>query len=119
MRHSPDWNNLQLPFLEDLTAAGYPPESITEVVCTHLHVDHVGWNTRLVDGNWVPTFTNARYLFAVPEFEYWKTTPDLFGDDVFGDSVAPIHDAGLADAVHVGGGVSAWVSQIDPSQASY
>ena len=100
-RHSPDWNDLQLPFLEDLTAAGYPPESITEVVCTHLHVDHVGWNTRLVDGNWVPTFTNARYLFARPEFEHGKATPDLFGDDVFGDSVAPIHDAGLADLVAV------------------
>lgn len=101
VRHSPDWNNLQLPFLEDLTAAGYPPESITEVVCTHLHIDHVGWNTRLVDGNWVPTFANARYLFAKTEYEHWKNTPDLFGDDVFGDSVAPIHDAGLADLVGV------------------
>ncbi|MFN0027372.1 MAG: MBL fold metallo-hydrolase [Acidimicrobiales bacterium] len=101
VRHSPDWNNLQLPFLEDLTAAGYPPESITHVVCTHLHVDHVGWNTRLVDGAWVPTFTNARYLFARTEYDHWKNTPDLFGDDVFGDSVAPIHDAGLADLVPV------------------
>ncbi len=100
-RHSPDWNNLQLPFLDDLTAAGYPPESITEVVCTHLHVDHVGWNTRLVDGEWVPTFANARYLFARTEYEHWKNTPDLFGDDVFGDSVAPIHEAGLADLVAV------------------
>ena len=101
VRHSPDWNNLQLPFLDDLAAAGYPPESITEVVCTHLHVDHVGWNTRLVGGEWVPTFTNARYLFARPEYEHWKTAPDLFGDDVFGDSVAPIHEAGLADLVTV------------------
>ncbi|MFN0093021.1 MAG: MBL fold metallo-hydrolase [Acidimicrobiales bacterium] len=100
-RHSPDWNNLQLPFLEDMDAAGHPPESITEVVCTHLHVDHVGWNTRLVDGRWTPTFTNARYLFARPEFEHWKSAPDLFGDDVFGDSVAPIHEAGLADLVAV------------------
>ena len=101
VRHSPDWNNLQLPFLADLTAAGYPPESITEVVCTHLHVDHVGWNTCLVDGKWVPTFANARYLFARSEYEHWQVTPDLFGDDVFGDSVAPIHEAGLADLVAV------------------
>jgi glyoxylase-like metal-dependent hydrolase (beta-lactamase superfamily II) len=100
-RHSPDWNNLQGPFLEDMVAAGFAPESITEVVCTHLHVDHVGWNTRLVDGKWVPTFPNARYLFARPEYEHWRTTPDLFGDDVFGDSVAPIHEAGLADLVAV------------------
>jgi glyoxylase-like metal-dependent hydrolase (beta-lactamase superfamily II) len=98
-RNNPGWNNLQLPFLDDLAAAGYPPERVDVVVCTHVHVDHVGWNTRLVDGRWVPTFPNARYLFVEPEFAYWKVTPDKFGDEYFGDSVAPIVDAGLADLV--------------------
>ena len=52
MRANPGWHNLQLPFLADLAAAGFPAESIDVVVCTHLHVDHVGWNTMLVDGKW-------------------------------------------------------------------
>ncbi len=96
------WHQLQGPFLDELTAAGYPPESFTHVICTHLHVDHVGWNTRLVDGAWVPTFPNARYLFVDTEFEHWRDEPSLFdGEDVFGDSVAPIVEAGLADLVTV------------------
>ncbi len=98
-RTNAGWANLQLPFLEDLTAAGYPPERIDTVLCTHIHVDHVGWNTKLVDGRWVPTFPNARYLFVEPEYDYWKVTPDKFGDDYFGDSVAPIAEAGQADLV--------------------
>lgn len=99
-RNNELWDHLQGPFLEDMTKAGYAPESITHVVCTHLHVDHVGWNTRLVDGAWVPTFPNARYLFVDTEHEHWKTAETLFeGEDVFGDSVAPISDAGLADLV--------------------
>ena len=55
-RRIPTWNKLQTSFLADLAAAGYARETIDTVVCTHLHVDHVGWNTMLVDGNWVPTF---------------------------------------------------------------
>jgi glyoxylase-like metal-dependent hydrolase (beta-lactamase superfamily II) len=103
VRANPGWNGLQLPFLDDLAAAGYTPEAVDVVVCTHLHVDHVGWNTRLVDGRWVPTFPNARYLFARPEFEHWRDTgrDGDAGDDVFGDSVQPIVDAGLADLVPV------------------
>lgn len=100
VRHNPGWNALQLPFLDDLTAAGYAPDAVDVVVCTHLHVDHVGWNTRLVDGRWVPTFPNARYLFARPEYEHWRSTESTDGD-VFGDSVQPIVDAGLADLVAV------------------
>src|SRR6476660_9927456 len=53
-RNVPTWNNRNDPFLETMTAAGFPPESIDTVLCTHLHVDHVGWNTILVDGKWVP-----------------------------------------------------------------
>src|ERR1700747_3469087 len=61
-RGIPTWNDRKGPFLETLTAAGFAPESIDTVLCTHLHVDHVGWNTMLVDGRWVPTFPKARYL---------------------------------------------------------
>jgi glyoxylase-like metal-dependent hydrolase (beta-lactamase superfamily II) len=101
VRANEQWNGLQGPFLDEMAAAGFPPESFDRVICTHLHVDHVGWNTRLVGGQWVPTFPNARYLFTDPEFRYWRDEPDLMGDDVFGDSVAPIAAAGLADLVAV------------------
>ena len=63
-RDIPTWSGLQTNFLADLAAAGFPRESIDTVLCTHLHVDHVGWNTMLVDGAWVPTFPNARYLLG-------------------------------------------------------
>src|SRR6185312_10090177 len=62
---------MRTSFLEDLGAAGVPPESIDVVICTHLHVDHVGWNTRLDNGRWVPTFPRARHLFAEKELAYW------------------------------------------------
>ncbi len=94
------WDHLDGPFLDDMTAAGFDPERITHVVCTHLHVDHVGWNTRLVDGEWAPTFPNARYLFVDTEYRHWRQEESLFdGEDPFGDSVAPIVEAGLADLV--------------------
>ena len=59
-RTNPGWRNLDTPFLGRLKACGCSPESIDFVMCTHLHVDHVGWNTRLFDGSWVTTFPNAR-----------------------------------------------------------
>ena len=99
-RNVPTWNNRQGPFLETMRTAGFPPESIDTVLCTHLHVDHVGWNTKLVDGRWVPTFANARYLFGKAEFEHWRdhsAEPDKAA--VFEDSVQPIVDAGKADLV--------------------
>jgi glyoxylase-like metal-dependent hydrolase (beta-lactamase superfamily II) len=99
-RSIPTWNNRQGPFLDDLTAAGFPPDSIDTVLCTHLHVDHVGWNTRLVGGRWVPTFVNARYVFGQTEYAYWRdhsTAPDKAA--IFHDSVAPIVEAGKADLV--------------------
>jgi glyoxylase-like metal-dependent hydrolase (beta-lactamase superfamily II) len=55
----PNWHLRRGPFLDDLATAGFAPESIDMVVCTHLHVDHVGWNTMLVEGRWVPTFPRA------------------------------------------------------------
>jgi glyoxylase-like metal-dependent hydrolase (beta-lactamase superfamily II) len=98
-RKIPGWNMLKGSFLEDLAEAGFPRESVDTVLCTHLHVDHVGWNTMLVDGKWAPTFPNARYLFARREWEYWsQTEQDDFGP-VVEDSVRPIIDAGLADLV--------------------
>ena len=104
------WANLQLPFLENLKEMGHDPDSIDTVICTHLHVDHVGWNTKKIEGKWVPTFPNARYLMVNEEYEFWRDLEeDPFGD-VFGESVAPIFDAGLADLVKndhlVGDGVS-------------
>ncbi len=98
-RTLPAWNERTGPFLADLAAAGHPPESIDRVLCTHLHVDHVGWNTRLEGGRWVPTFPNARYLFGRSELEYWSNAPDETYGDVMGDSVTPIVEAGLVDLV--------------------
>lgn len=99
-RSVPTWNNQQRAFLDDMAAAGYPPDSIDTVLCTHLHVDHVGWNTRLVDGAWVPTFPNARYLFGRTEYEHWKADrSNAEQAAVFDDSIKPVVDAGLADLV--------------------
>lgn len=97
-RAYPRWNKMQSDFLDRLINAGYPPERFDSVMCTHLHVDHVGWNTRLVEGAWQPTFTNAKYLFAETEYEHWRREPQEYGP-VFEDSVAPIMDAGLAQLV--------------------
>ena len=99
-RKVPTWNNRKTPFLETMTAAGFPPDSIDTVLCTHLHVDHVGWNTRLWGNRWVPTFTRARYVFGRDEYEYWRdhsVEPDKAA--IFHDSVKPIMDAGKADLV--------------------
>jgi glyoxylase-like metal-dependent hydrolase (beta-lactamase superfamily II) len=99
-RKVPTWNNRKTPFLETMTAAGFPPDSIDTVLCTHLHVDHVGWNTRLEGNRWVPTFAKARYVFGRIEYEYWRdhsVEPDKAA--VFHDSVKPIIDAGKADLV--------------------
>ena len=98
-RDIPTWSNLQTSFLADLEAAGYPSASIDTVLCTHLHVDHVGWNTMLVDGQWVPTFPNARYLLGDVEWRYWDGVES--NGPVLADSVRPVIDAGLVDLVSV------------------
>jgi glyoxylase-like metal-dependent hydrolase (beta-lactamase superfamily II) len=99
-RAIPGWNGLSGPFLADLAAAGYARETIDTVLCTHLHVDHVGWNTMLVDGRWVPTIPEARYLMGRIEFEHWRGRRDSESQiAVFADSVAPVFDAGLVDLV--------------------
>ncbi|WP_187436682.1 MBL fold metallo-hydrolase [Bradyrhizobium rifense] len=99
-RSVPVWNNRNTPFLEMIAAAGFEPDSIDTVLCTHLHVDHVGWNTKLVGRKWVPTFPKARYLFGRTEYEHWRdhsTEPDK--QAVFNDSVKPIVDADRADLI--------------------
>jgi len=99
-RSIPAWTNLQLPFLKDLADAGFEREKIDMVMCTHLHVDHVGWNTMRVDDHWLPTFPNARYLMGKTEFEYWdKNDDDALNSGVMDDSVRPVFDAGLVDLV--------------------
>ncbi len=105
IRSNPMWNKLQGAFLSDMQTAGFPVDSIDTVVCTHLHVDHVGWNTRLTDEGWVPTFTRARYLFGRTEWEHWSERAEAEDGDgvedriVVEDSVRPVVDAGLVDLV--------------------
>ena len=101
---------LQTAFLESLSAAGVTPESVDAVVCTHLHVDHVGWNTRLQDGCWVPTFPNARYLIGRREYEHWSGEGDSEQQTILADSVKPIFDAGLATLVEMDHRISPEIS---------
>jgi len=98
-RAIPAWNHLQTRFLDNLAAAGYPRESIDTVLCTHLHVDHVGWNTMWSGGRWVPTFPNARYLVHAREWAYWRAEAEGEHRQIMNDSVQPIVDAGLMDEV--------------------
>jgi glyoxylase-like metal-dependent hydrolase (beta-lactamase superfamily II) len=93
------FGNLDNPYLERLSAAGFPPESVDTVICTHLHVDHVGWNTRLEGDRWVPTFPHARYLFVDRDLEHWARQDEEMHAAAFADSVRPIVEAGLADLV--------------------
>ena len=92
---------LNTPFMDHMRDAGWPPESVDAVVCTHLHVDHVGWNTRLQDGQWVPTFPNARYLIGRVDHEHWSSNGDETDLQILADSVQPIFDAGLAEYVEM------------------
>ena len=89
------------PFLRDLEAAGFAPETIDVVLCTHLHFDHVGWNTIQVDGRWVPAFPNARYLFARAEWEHWSRRNDAVFTPNLDETVRTVIDAGQADLVEV------------------
>lgn len=104
----PVFANLDTDFLARLAATGFSADAIDLVVCSHLHVDHVGWNTRLDGDAWVPTFANARYVFPAPDVEYWDPNnrdkfPDMIGEAVnagfFEDSVRPILNRGLAEIV--------------------
>jgi glyoxylase-like metal-dependent hydrolase (beta-lactamase superfamily II) len=101
----PFWNMLNTPYLERLATAGARPEEIDYVMCTHLHHDHVGWNTQLRDGRWVPTFPNARYVFSKPDFEYYceldsdPASPEPVEFGTFRECVLPVVESGRADLV--------------------
>ena len=88
-------------FLEDLEKAGFPPDAVDRVLCTHLHFDHVGWNTVERDGKRVPTFPNARYLVGEAEWGFWKDEVDPYSPEAKQDSVIPIFEAGLVDLVEM------------------
>lgn len=89
----------ELAFLERFADAGLAPERVDTVVHTHLHADHVGWDTRKEGGAWVPTFTRARHLYTAPELEWVRKGGNPGIDGVYEDSIAPILDAGLAEIV--------------------
>lgn len=96
----PMWHMQNGPYLTDLAAAGVQPEQVDFVLCTHLHVDHAGWNTQLIDGRWVPTFPNARYIFARKEHDFWERRyhKGIEGSvpNIYEDSVLPVMEAGQA-----------------------
>jgi glyoxylase-like metal-dependent hydrolase (beta-lactamase superfamily II) len=111
------WHQRQGAYLADLRAAGLAPEDVDLVLCTHLHVDHVGWNTRLERGaggreQWVPTFAKATYVFAGEEWEFWRHESES-GREASGciaDSVLPVVEAGRARFVSAPCAIDPWLS---------
>ncbi|CAO3428279.1 MBL fold metallo-hydrolase [Azospirillum doebereinerae] len=98
---------LDKPYLQRLAEAGVRPEEVTLVINTHLHIDHVGWNTQWVDGRWVPTFPNARYIYGAKEFAHWRSpTGGLVtmpgNGPVMDDSVMPVWEAGQVELIESG-----------------
>jgi glyoxylase-like metal-dependent hydrolase (beta-lactamase superfamily II) len=99
--YAPLWSRLETSYLDNLAAAGVQPEDVDIVINTHLHIDHVGWNTRLDGRRWVPTFPNATYLMTERDFDFWNPAngnEPVLGrgnQNVFEDSVAPVHEAAL------------------------
>jgi glyoxylase-like metal-dependent hydrolase (beta-lactamase superfamily II) len=91
--------SLQTDFLDKFETAGWQRETVDCVVCTHLHVDHVGWNTMKTGDTWEPTFPNARYLIGRDEYAFWSKDESDDQVPVMADSVTPIFDAGLAELV--------------------
>jgi glyoxylase-like metal-dependent hydrolase (beta-lactamase superfamily II) len=101
-RAIPEMSMLDTDWLDRLVASGVKPDEVDAVVCTHLHLDHVGWNTRLDGTEWVPTFPNARYFVNKDEFAFWN--PEMhdqtgleFNGNVFDDSVRPVFDRDLVE----------------------
>ncbi|WP_339154474.1 MBL fold metallo-hydrolase [Streptomyces sp. F41] len=101
-RANPAWHQQQTAYEERLRAAGFAPESVDLVVLTHLHTDHVGWNTRAEGDDWVPMFPNARYLTSRTEWDHWAGAElDEPRQQMFRDSVHPVREAGLFDLLDV------------------
>jgi len=98
----PQWGDLHTDYLTNFERIHTFLEEIDIVICTHFHFDHIGWNTRLEDGKWIPTFPHARYILSQGEYDYWKQKPEkeVIDDlNAFDDSITPIVDAGLAQFV--------------------
>jgi glyoxylase-like metal-dependent hydrolase (beta-lactamase superfamily II) len=98
VRALPFWHDQSWPFLERMASAGFSPGEVNLVVHTHLHADHVGWDTRRQNNTWVPTFPHARHLYTEADLAYCRNSA-MEGEDVYGDSIAPVFEAGLADVV--------------------
>ena len=98
-RSLPFWNDLQLPWLERFHAAGFTTDGIDTVVHTHLHEDHLGWDTHRVEDEWVPTFTRARHVYVDDELAFAERADRRLDQDPFADSIEPVMRAGLADVV--------------------
>lgn len=114
----PRYHQKAWPYLANLAKAGIAPEAVGYVLCTHLHVDHVGWNTRLLNGRWVPTFPNARYLFERREWAFWEAEYETAGftdDPYYEDSILPVIAAGRADFVDGEHEIDPWV-RLEPSR---
>jgi glyoxylase-like metal-dependent hydrolase (beta-lactamase superfamily II) len=113
-RSLPFWNEMSWPFLDRFADAGFDVASVETVLHTHLHADHVGWGTHLVDGEWVPTFTNARYLYTARELEFCRSSDDPGTAGVYADSIAPVIEAALSEIIEedadLGGGL-----QLEPT----
>jgi hypothetical protein len=125
----PSWHMQNRPYLDNLRSMGVAPEDVNYVMCTHLHADHVGWNTRLIDGRWVPTFPNARYIFSKIDYDHHNSVsvadakradddPNPGEGDFYAsmaDSVSPIVEAGLADIVNVDFSIDDAISLVSPN----
>ena len=100
-RENPLWNMRTGTWLDDLRAAGVAPDDVDYVLCTHMHVDHVGWNTRKIIDRWAPTFPRATYVFVGEEWEFWNHERESGRDHdgCIDDSVLPIVEAGRARLV--------------------
>jgi glyoxylase-like metal-dependent hydrolase (beta-lactamase superfamily II) len=96
----PGWHQRRdTTYLAALAASGFRPEDIDVVMCTHMHVDHVGWNTRRDGDRWVPTFPRARYVFSATEYRHWSAIHAAQPVAVYAESVLPVIEAGRADIV--------------------
>ncbi|MEU1802756.1 MBL fold metallo-hydrolase [Streptomyces sp. NPDC019937] len=101
-RANPAWHDLDTDYLRRLTTAGFSPDQVDLVILTHLHADHVGWNTQQVNGEWVPTFPRARYLTSRTEREFWAGYDmEEARKQMFRDSVIPVEEVGLLDLLDV------------------
>lgn len=106
------FDGMETDFPARMAAAGAPFDAVDTVVCTHLHFDHVGWNTELVDDEWVPAFANARYVMTAADVAHWATHPEEMHAAAYDDSVAPLLDAGVVDLVDVSGSGHALTDEV-------